>query len=183
VVALDRASTCALAERQANATRRSAANCRRALIAAVPDTLHPVWPDHGPPFTALTHVRNGAEPRAAGQPPEGFARLHAVEDACEPQGIEPRLPQPGHPWTNGQVDRRHRTLKEATVKRDDDEQQQPLKAQLDNVLKADNVAKRLKTLQGLTPDEDSIKGWQKAPERLTVNPCHHTLGLNTAASR
>jgi hypothetical protein len=41
-----------------------------------------------------------------------------------------------------------------------------------------NFAKRLKTLKGLTPYEYICHCWQKAPERFTVNPYHHTLGLN-----
>jgi hypothetical protein len=42
-----------------------------------------------------------------------------------------------------------------------------------------NCAKRLNTLRGLTPYEDSCQCWPKAPERFTINPYHHTLGLNT----
>jgi hypothetical protein len=71
-----------------------------------------------------------------------------------------------------------RTLKEATVTRDDGDNHRQLKEPRDTFPKADNVAKRLNTLQGLTPDEYLMKSWQKAPERFTVNPCHHTLGLN-----
>jgi hypothetical protein len=37
------------------------------------------------------------------------------------------------------------------------------------------TAKRLKTLQGLTPYEYIVKCWQKEPERRTVNPCHHII--------
>jgi transposase InsO family protein len=37
--------------------------------------------------------------------------------ACQENGIEHRLTIPNHPWTNGQVERMNRTLKEATVKR------------------------------------------------------------------
>jgi transposase InsO family protein len=144
----------------------------------VPDTIHTVLTDHGTPFTALTHFRTGADQPAKVQHPEGLSLIHAFDDACEPHGIEPRLTKPSHPWTNGQVERMNRTLKEATVKRDDYENHQQLQEHLYNFLNAYNFAKRLKTLQGLTPDEYIIKCWQKEPERFTVNPCHHTLGLN-----
>jgi hypothetical protein len=177
-VAIDRASTCALAELHAKTTRRIAANFRRALIAAVPYQMHTVLTDHGTPFTELTHFRKGADQREDVQHPEGLSLIRAFDDACEQHGIEPRLTTPGHPWTNGQVERMNRTLKEATVKRSDDENHQQLKEHLYNFLNADNFAKRLQTLQGLTPDEDIIKGWQKEPERVTVNPSHHTQGLN-----
>jgi hypothetical protein len=42
-----------------------------------------------------------------------------------------------------------------------------------------NFAKRLKTLQGLTRYEYICQCWQQEPERFTINPHHHTLGLNT----
>jgi len=42
---------------------------------------------------------------------------HAFEFDCAKLGIEHRLTKPRHPWTNGQVERMNRTIKEATVKR------------------------------------------------------------------
>jgi len=36
---------------------------------------------------------------------------------CEANGIDHRLTKPNHPWTNGQVERMNRTIKDATVKR------------------------------------------------------------------
>ncbi len=36
---------------------------------------------------------------------------------CEGNGIEHQLTRPNHPWTNGQVERMNRTIKDATVKR------------------------------------------------------------------
>jgi transposase InsO family protein len=35
---------------------------------------------------------------------------------CEANGIEHRLTKPNHPWTNGQVERMNRTIKDATVR-------------------------------------------------------------------
>ncbi len=42
-----------------------------------------------------------------------------------------------------------------------------------------NFAKRVKTLQGLTPYEYIMKCWQQEPERFKINPTHHIVGLNT----
>jgi hypothetical protein len=56
---------------------------------------------------------------------------------------------------------------------------QYLTVHLQVFLMAYDFAKRLKTLKGLTPYEYIITCWQKEPERFTVNPCHHTLGLNS----
>jgi len=40
-------------------------------------------------------------------------------------------------------------------------------------------AKRRKTLKGLTPYEHICKIWTNEPERFTVNPFQHNVGLNT----
>jgi transposase InsO family protein len=37
--------------------------------------------------------------------------------ACAQSDIDHRLTKPKHPWTNGQVERMNRTIKDATVKR------------------------------------------------------------------
>ena len=44
-------------------------------------------------------------------------RGHPFDRLCWEHGIEHRLTKPNHPWTNGQVERMNRTLKEATVRR------------------------------------------------------------------
>jgi transposase InsO family protein len=109
-----------------------------------------------------------------------FRRLTALlRGALLVEGIEHRLTKVNHPWTNGQVERMNRTVKDATVKRHHYETHEQLKEHLVQFLTAYNFAKRLKTLQGLTPYEHISKCWQKEPERFKVNPDHHSMGLNT----
>ena len=43
-------------------------------------------------------------------------RAHSFEFACAQNDIDHRLTKPRHPWTNGQVERMNRTIKDATVK-------------------------------------------------------------------
>lgn len=73
----------------------------------------------------------------------------------------------------------NRTIKEATVKRYHYETHDDLKEHLAQFLAADNFAKRLKTIRGLTPYEHICKCWHKEPERFRLNPHQHTVGLNT----
>ncbi|MGF6313389.1 hypothetical protein ABIB82_007544 [Bradyrhizobium sp. i1.8.4] len=59
--------------------------------------------------------------------------------------------------TNGQVERKNRTLKEATVRRYHYETHRQLEDHLAVFLDAYNFARRLKTLRGLTPYEAICK--------------------------
>ncbi|KFA11420.1 integrase [Xanthomonas vasicola pv. musacearum NCPPB 2005] len=73
-----------------------------------------------------------------------------------------------HPWTNGQVERMNRTIKEATVKRFHDDDHVQLQQHLANFIDAYNYGRRLKALQGLTPYEFICKQWASEPERFKV---------------
>lgn len=79
----------------------------------------------------------------------------------------------------------NRTLKEATVKKYYYQTHEHLKTHMQTFLMAlipafagTGFAKRLKTLKGLTPYEYICKIWTKEPERFSINPLHHTVGLN-----
>jgi hypothetical protein len=73
----------------------------------------------------------------------------------------------------------NRTLKDATVKRYHYETHDQLVQHLQTFLMAYNLARRLKTLHGLTPYEYICQKWQDESERFHRNPHHHTVGLNT----
>ena len=98
---------------------------------------------------------------------------------CEANGIEHHLIKPDHPWTNGQVERMNRTIKEATVKRFHYGSHHQLRVHLADFIDAYNFARRLKTLTGLTPYEYICKFWNSEPDRFIVNPIHPMPGLNT----
>jgi transposase InsO family protein len=139
--------------------------------------IQTVLTDHGTPFTGLVHADRGAEKPSEARHLNGFYLMHTCDAACEQPGNEPRLTKPGHPWTNGLVERMNRTLKDATVTQYDDESHQVFKEPLDNFVHAYHAATRLKTLHGLTPDAYIINYGQKDPERCHNNSCHHTVGL------
>ena len=80
-----------------------------------------------------------------------------------------------HPWTNGQVERMNRTIKEATVYLYYYVSSEKLKQHLHTFLNAYNFAKRLKTLKGLTPYEFIKDYWTQKPEAFKLKPTHLNL--------
>ena len=169
-VAVDRTSKFAFARLEETANRKTATAFLEALIEAVPYTIHTVLTDNGVQFCYQPSHRNG---------PTARYMTHMFDLRCQQNGIEHRLTKPNHPWTNGQVERMNRTLKEATVKRYHYGSHEQLRDHLQTFLDAYNFAKRLKTLKGLTPFEHVVKCWTEQPERFRVDPTHHTPGLNT----
>jgi transposase InsO family protein len=169
-VAIDRTSKFAFAQLAEKANRMSASAFLTALIEAVPYKIHTVLTDNGIQFTF--------PPRYADGPTARYA-THMFDMRCRENGIEHRLTKPNHPWTNGQVERMNRTLKEATVRRYHYETHDQLREHLDTFLAAYNFAKRLKTLRGLTPFEFICKCWTENPDQFRLDPTHHKLGLNT----
>ena len=105
-----------------------------------------------------------AEALAKGEP----VWAHAFEYASATLGIKHRTTKPKHPWTNGQVERMNRTIKEATVKRFHYDDHDQLAQHLANFISAYNFGRRLKTLKGLTPYEFICKCWTSQPERFGV---------------
>jgi len=165
LVAIDRTSKFVYAELHPSTGKMEAAQFLRNLIAAAPYKLHTVLTDNGIQFCNQERRR--------------YAFQHIFDRVCIENGIEHRLTKINHPWTNGQVERMNRTLKEATVKKFYYQTHQNLKQHLQTFLMAYNFAKRLKTLKGLTPYQFICAAWQNDPNRFTLNPFHHTLGLNT----
>ena len=73
----------------------------------------------------------------------------------------------------------NRTLKEATVKRYPYDSHEQLREHLAAFLDADNFARRLRTLRGLTPYEATCRAWADNPDQFRYDPTHLTSGLNT----
>jgi transposase InsO family protein len=168
-VAIDRTSKFAFAQLYEAANVRTSAAFLQALIAAVPYKIHTVLTDNGVQFRDMPQHRSG---------PTARYRLHSFERVCRQHGVEHRLTKPNHPWTNGQVERMNRTLKEATVRRYHYATHQQLREHLAAFLDAYNFAKRLKTLRGITPYERVCKAWADDPDRFRYDPTHLTSGLN-----
>src|SRR6201981_447845 len=145
-------------------------DCLYALQPPLPHlTRSSLLPDNGIQFTF--------PPRYADGPTARYA-THMFDMRCRENGIEHRLTKIKHPWTNGQVERMNRTIKEATVQRYHYDRHDQLEAHLADFINAYNYARRLKTLKGLTPYEYICKCWTSQPERFRFNPLQKMPGLN-----
>ena len=179
LVAIDRTSKFAFAELHEKATRRVAGTFLRALAAAVPYKIHTVLTDNGTHFTEPSgNAWTPAEIKAM-RAEKVLFRCHSFEAACADLDIEHRLTKPRHPWTNGQVERMNRTIKDATVKRFYYDSHDQLRQHLADFVAAYNFARRLKTLRGLTPYEAICKAWTDEPCRFIQDPHHQMPGSNS----
>jgi transposase InsO family protein len=178
LVAIDRTSKFAFVELRETVSRRDAADFLRRLIEAVPYKVHTVLTDNGTHFTdPAGDSWSPVEIREMIAEQKPF-RAHAFEYACALNDIDHRLTKPKHPWTNGQVERMNRTIKDATVKRYFYESHDQLRSHLRDFVSAYNFARRLKTLKGLTPYEFVCKAWTSQPQRFKLNPLQQMPGLN-----
>jgi len=169
-VAIDRASKFVMAKLYNRATMKAAKEFLEALIEAVPYRIHTILTDNGIQFADVPKNRNGVT---------AMLRGHPFDRVCWAHDIEHRLTKPNHPWTNGQVERMNRTIKEATVNRYYYQTGEDLQKHLDAFIAAYNFAKRLKMIRGLTPYEFILKSWSENPSLFCRDPSHLNLGLYT----
>ena len=164
-VAIDRTSKFTYVELHPKAGKMQAAQFLGKLKQAIPYRIHTVLTDNGIQFT------NRAQDRHA------FEQL--FDRVCRESNIDHRLTRVKHPWTNGQVERMNRTIKEATVNRYHYDSHSTLQTHLHDFILAYNFARRLKTLKALSPYEYLCKIWTIEPERFILDPIQQMPGLNT----
>lgn len=166
-VGVDRTSKFVFAEVHASATASAAVRFLRNLALALPYRIHTVLTDNGIQFTY----------RLLAKPPKD--KVHPFDAACDEMKIEHRLTKPKHPWTNGQVERMNRTIKDATVATYHYETEQELKRHLHAFLRAYNHARSLKALKWRTPVKKICETYDAKPDIFYSNPYQYNMGLNS----
>ena len=169
-VAIDRTSKFAFLQLVEKANRVTASAFLVALIKAVPYKIHTILTGNGIQFRAPPRYADG---------PTARYLTHMFGLQCKEHGIEHRLTKINHPWTNGQVERMNRTIKEATVNRYHYDDHNQLRQHLSDFVNAYNFGRRLKTLKGLSPYEFICKRRTSESKRFTINPLQQTPALNT----
>ena len=98
---------------------------------------------------------------------------------CHRHGIEHRLTKPFHPWTNGQVERMNRTIKQANTKAFHYASLKQLLEHIKGYLWAYNSARPLRALKGQTPIGFILGQWHKQPQLFLTDPHPFLPGPNT----
>ena len=163
-VGIDRTTKFAYARLYQKATRHESRSFLSELIASVPYKIKVILTDNGIQF--------------AFRPQDRHTWTHPFTADCRDADIDHRRTQVKHPWTNGQVERMNRTLKEATVKRYHYESTMALNRHLIAFLDAYNYGKRLKMLRGLTPYQEILRWKEKEPAIFQDNLNHFHMGPN-----
>ena len=170
-LAIDRVSKFTFVEFYDKAGKMNAAAFLEHTIEAFPYKVHTVLTDNGVAFADLPKNRAG--------PNSLYVSLHIFGRTCKEHGIAHKLTKPYHPWTNGQAERMHRTIKDATLKAFHYPDLPSLKAHVLAFVAAYNFAKHLKALRWRTPFEAITHAWTEDPSRFRINPRHLTPGPNT----
>jgi transposase InsO family protein len=149
-------------------TKLNGAAFLRQVVEAFPYQIHTVLTDNGMAFADL--------PKNRSRHPEIKAIFggHIFDRVCKEHGIEHKLTKPYHPWTNGQVERMNRTVKDATIKAFHYPNLEALKAHVLAFIQAYNFAKHLKALRWRTPFQAICDAWNTDPSTFKINP-HHLI--------
>ena len=178
-VGIDRTSKFAVTQLVDKADRKTAWEFLQHMLEAVPYHVHTTLTERAlsaiGPRTIASGIQFAEQPRNRNTI---LSRPMRFDMICEANGIEHRLTKPNHPWTNGQVERMNRKIKDATVKRYHYDGHEQLRTHLADFMAAYNFARRLKTLGGLTPYEYICKIWTSEPDRFIIDPIHQMPGLN-----
>ncbi len=162
-VAIDRTTKFCFARLYQNQTALTAVNFLKELQRSFPNQVHIILTDNGLQFT--TH--------------QGNKENHIFEKTCKEMNIAHRLTKPFHPWTNGQVERTNRLIKEATIKKFYYKDHYTLKNHLQVFITAYNFTKQLKALDGATPYEKTCLYLQSEEGKSYLNPNYVFADYNT----
>lgn len=167
-VAIDRASKYVYAEINERMRMEESTEFLNNLIAHCPFKITKILTDNGAQFT-YELLAEHLKPKD---------KIHPFDELCALHGIEHRLTQFRHPWTNGQVEITNKLLKNHTTKRYHYESPEQLKHHLMTYLLYYNHQKKLKSLKFISPYDKLIKEYALNPKLFNINPTHMLMGLN-----
>ena len=159
-VGIDRTTKFCFTRLYKNQTADTAVKFLRAMHASFPNLINKILTDNGAQFTRHKGDKEG----------------HIFTKTCKELAIEHRRTKPYHPWTNGQVERMNRTIKQATVKKFYYKNHNLLERHLQAFINAYNYTQSLKALKGLCPYEKVCLYLRSEQGKSYLNPNHKITG-------
>lgn len=140
--AIDRISKWAYVEIHERKTQEASAEFLQNLIKKCPFQIHRILTDNGAEFT----YRLLPEEKKT-------LKIHPFDQICQAEEIKHKLIKFKHPWTNGQVERFNRQMKDKTTKICRYNSQQELKSGIERWVDWYNQHCQLKALKRITPNQ------------------------------
>tara|TARA_B110000259_G_C14003213_1_gene397024 strand:+ start:478 stop:1437 length:960 start_codon:yes stop_codon:yes gene_type:complete len=166
-VAIDRISKFAIVRLYKNQTIENSKIFLETVIRDCPYKIHTILTDNGAEFTYRLLLKS-LRPK----------KCHDFDLICKLNGIKHRLTKVRNPWTNKQIERFNKTIKDSTTKIYHYDNFSQLEIYLQEFIHTYNLAKRLKTLKFKTPFDFLIEQYKIIPEVFHKNPLHYSKGLN-----
>jgi transposase-like protein len=168
-VSIERLSKMVYAKIYKNKTIKEATDFLNETIKYFPFKIHRILTDNGAQFT-YRFLNKELRPKD---------RKHEFKIICQKNGISHRETKFRHPWTNGQVERFNRSLKDAMIKKYYYPDLESFTNHLDVFITSYNYGKKLKALKFQTPIEKLIDIYKNKSKLFYRNPFHNAVGLNS----
>jgi transposase InsO family protein len=137
----------------------------RMLIDFFPYPIHRILTDNGIEFTYRCLSPN-KRPRYK----NGKERPHPFTLACKRNKIKHKMTKFRHPWTNGQVERLNRRIKDQTIFKIRYPSYEALEEDLAHWQDQYNLKTKLKSIKKLTPYEKVVEYFKERPESFSRKP-------------
>jgi transposase-like protein len=167
-VGIDRCCKYVFVELHEQMTAEISCQFLKNLVADFPFKINKILTDNGAQFTYELFAEH--------RRPKN--KIHPFDQICLNLGIEHRLTEFRHPWTNGQVEITNKLLKNHTVKKYHYDNKEQLKKHLMSFLLYCNFQRPLKSLKYNSPYDIMLQKYKTNPKLFNQNPCHKLLGLN-----
>ena len=163
--AIDRVTKVAFVWMVKKRSKKNSVQFLKMLIEFFPYSLHRILTDNGTEFT-YRGMPQDKRPRYR----NGKEKPHPFTLACQKRKIKHKMTKFRHPWTNGQVERLHRRLKDATIFKVHYPSYEALEEDLARWQDQYNLKTKLKSIKNLTPYEKVVEYSKEHPEVFSRQP-------------